>query len=117
MVQKRLVAQTVPVKNHANAAKSPANYFYLHILRNVNSCLVRAYVSVMENTHPTALAYLRTSSAANVGGDSDVRQRTAIAAYASANGLEIVGEFYDAAVSGADPVESRPGFAAMLEPD
>ena len=26
-----------------------------------------------------------------------------------------MGEFYDAAVSGADPIESRPGFAAMLE--
>jgi DNA invertase Pin-like site-specific DNA recombinase len=26
-----------------------------------------------------------------------------------------VGEFYDAAVSGADPIDARPGFAAMLE--
>jgi DNA invertase Pin-like site-specific DNA recombinase len=26
-----------------------------------------------------------------------------------------VGEFYDAAVSGADPIDTRPGFAAMLE--
>jgi DNA invertase Pin-like site-specific DNA recombinase len=26
-----------------------------------------------------------------------------------------VGEFYDAAVSGADPIEARPGFAAMLD--
>lgn len=62
-----------------------------------------------------ALAYLRTSSAANVGGDSDVRQRTAIEAYAKAHGVEIVDQFYDAAVSGADPVETRPGFAAMLD--
>jgi DNA invertase Pin-like site-specific DNA recombinase len=62
-----------------------------------------------------ALAYLRTSSAANVGGDSDVRQRLAIEAYARANGIEVVQEFYDAAVSGADPVETRPGFAAMLD--
>jgi DNA invertase Pin-like site-specific DNA recombinase len=61
-----------------------------------------------------ALSYLRTSSAANVDGDSSARQREAIQRYAAANGLEIVGEFYDAAVSGADPVESRPGFAAML---
>lgn len=64
---------------------------------------------------PTALAYLRTSSATNVGGDSDVRQRIAIAAYTDANGIELIGEFYDAAVSGADPVETRPGFAAMLD--
>jgi DNA invertase Pin-like site-specific DNA recombinase len=64
-----------------------------------------------------AIAYLRTSSAANVGADkdSDRRQREAIAAFASRAGYELVGEFYDAAVSGADPVDTRPGFAAMLE--
>jgi DNA invertase Pin-like site-specific DNA recombinase len=62
-----------------------------------------------------AIAYLRTSSAANVDGDSSIRQQAAIAAYAKAAGLEIVETFYDAAVSGADPVTDRPGFAAMLE--
>ena len=64
-----------------------------------------------------ALAYLRTSSAANVGPDrdSDARQRLAVARHAQAAGLAIVGEFHDAAVSGADPVEDRPGFAAMLD--
>jgi DNA invertase Pin-like site-specific DNA recombinase len=62
-----------------------------------------------------ALAYLRTSSAANVEGDSADRQRAAIARFAQAHGHELVGEFDDAAVSGADPIESRPGFAAMLE--
>lgn len=64
-----------------------------------------------------AVAYLRTSSAGNVGQDkdSDKRQRAAIDAYAKASGVEIVGEYYDAAVSGADPVGERPGFAAMLE--
>jgi DNA invertase Pin-like site-specific DNA recombinase len=62
-----------------------------------------------------ALAYLRTSSAQNVGGDSDQRQREAITRFAHAQGYELAGEFYDAAVSGADPIESRPGFAAMLE--
>ena len=30
-------------------------------------------------------------------------------------GYEIVEEFYDAAVSGADPIETRAAFAAMLE--
>jgi DNA invertase Pin-like site-specific DNA recombinase len=62
-----------------------------------------------------ALAYLRTSSAQNVGGDSEQRQREAIERFARAHGHELVGEFYDAAVSGADPIETRPGFAAMLE--
>ena len=64
-----------------------------------------------------AVAYLRTSSAANVGGDKDSarRQRLAIDRYAGAAGLEVVAGFADEAVSGADPVETRPGFAAMLE--
>ena len=64
-----------------------------------------------------AIAYLRTSSAANVGSDrdSDKRQRAAIAAYAKRAGYQIVCEFYDAAVSGADPIHERAGFASMLE--
>jgi DNA invertase Pin-like site-specific DNA recombinase len=64
-----------------------------------------------------AFAYLRTSSAANVGPekDSDKRQRAAIAAFARAHGYRIVSEFYDAAVSGADPIGERPGFEAMLK--
>jgi hypothetical protein len=33
----------------------------------------------------------------------------------SASAPKIVEEFYDAAVSGADPVSERPGFAQMLE--
>jgi DNA invertase Pin-like site-specific DNA recombinase len=64
-----------------------------------------------------AVAYLRTSSAANVGADKDSekRQRAAIIAYAKTAGIEIVDWFNDAAVSGADPVDDRPGFAAMLK--
>jgi DNA invertase Pin-like site-specific DNA recombinase len=64
-----------------------------------------------------AVAYLRTSSRANVGPDkdSDKRQFAAIHAYAKAAGFEIVETFYDAAVSGADRVDDRPGFAKMLE--
>ena len=63
-----------------------------------------------------AVAYLRTSSAANVGDhkDSDKRQRASIAAFARARRYRLVGEYYDAAVSGADPINSRPGFMAML---
>ncbi|MFO1132202.1 MAG: recombinase family protein [Hyphomicrobiales bacterium] len=64
-----------------------------------------------------AVAYLRTSSAANVGADkdSDKRQLAAIRAFAEANRFEVVGVYYDAAVSGADPVTERPGFMEMLE--
>ncbi len=64
-----------------------------------------------------AVAYLRTSSAANVGSDkdSDKRQRAAIEGYAKRAGLALVGEFTDAAVSGADPIETRRGFAELLD--
>ena len=61
-----------------------------------------------------AVAYLRTSSATNVAGDSGERQRQAIAQYAAAAGLQLVAEFYDAAVSGADPLDQRAGFSRML---
>ena len=66
----------------------------------------------MANRCQPAVAYLRTSSAASVGADkdSDKRQRAAIEAFAT-----IVGEYYDAAVSGADAVDQRPGFAEMLQ--
>lgn len=59
---------------------------------------------------------MRTSSATNVGEgkDSEARQRKAIDRYANSAGIVIVDWFYDAAVSGADPIEARPGFAAAL---
>ena len=64
-----------------------------------------------------AIAYIRTSSAANVGADKDSaqRQRAAIAAFAKLAGFDLVAEFNDEAVSGADAIESRPGFAALLD--
>jgi DNA invertase Pin-like site-specific DNA recombinase len=64
-----------------------------------------------------AVAYIRTSSAANVGADkdSDKRQRAAIEGYGKRAGFALVGEFNDAAVSGADPIEIRPGFASLLD--
>jgi DNA invertase Pin-like site-specific DNA recombinase len=65
----------------------------------------------------TAFAYLRTSSAANVGEDKDSHQRqaAAIETYTKRAGIEIIGSYYDEAVKGSDPIETRPGFAAMLE--
>jgi DNA invertase Pin-like site-specific DNA recombinase len=70
----------------------------------------------MANKRKEAIGYLRTSSAANVGEgkDSELRQRKAIEGYAKAAGFVIVDWFYDAAVSGTDPIETRPGFAAAL---
>jgi DNA invertase Pin-like site-specific DNA recombinase len=79
------------------------------ILENENSLRYKVAVK-------TACAYYRTSSATNVGNDKDSlkRQQDAVRAYASSAGLEVVREYYDAAVSGADPVESREGFSEML---
>src|SRR4051812_11663651 len=64
-----------------------------------------------------AVAYLRTSSAANVGADKDSerRQQEAIQGFAGRAGYQVVEWFYDAAVSGADALASRAGFAAMLK--
>ncbi len=65
-----------------------------------------------------AVAYMRTSSAANVGEDKDSlpRQRAAIESYAKSAGYEIADSdwFYDPAVKGADHIWLRPGFADML---
>lgn len=65
----------------------------------------------------SAVAYYRTSSATNVGGDKDSlrRQQEAVASYAKRHGITIAAEFYDAAVSGADHIGERPGFAALLD--
>ena len=67
-------------------------------------------------TQEEVVAYFRTSSAANVGEDKDSlsRQRAAVSAFANRHQYELVGEFYDAAVSGADAIEDRAGFAALL---
>jgi DNA invertase Pin-like site-specific DNA recombinase len=64
-----------------------------------------------------SVAYLRTSSGANVGPDKDSekRQRAAIQCYARRAGITIVEWFYDPGVKGADPIETRPGFAALLD--
>jgi DNA invertase Pin-like site-specific DNA recombinase len=63
-----------------------------------------------------AIAYLRTSSASGLGEDRDsqARQRRAISAYAKRARYELVAEFADEAVRGADLIETRAGFKAML---
>ena len=64
----------------------------------------------------TAVAYYRTSSASNVGSDKDSlkRQKEAVHSYAKQNKIKIVQEYYDASVSGADPIDARDGFSDML---
>src|SRR5215470_9822108 len=65
----------------------------------------------------SAFGYTRTSSATNCGEDKDSvpRQRKAIQAYANKAGYRIDQWFEDNDVKGADPIDSRPGFAAMIE--
>jgi DNA invertase Pin-like site-specific DNA recombinase len=64
-----------------------------------------------------AVGYVRTSSAANIGADKDSekRQHRAIEGFAKSAGYELVDRFNDPAVSGADPIEVRPGFSALLD--
>jgi DNA invertase Pin-like site-specific DNA recombinase len=64
-----------------------------------------------------AVAYMRTSSGTNAGvdKDSEKRQRAAIQRHARRSGITVVDWFYDVDVSGADPIETRPGFAALLD--
>lgn len=62
-----------------------------------------------------ATAYLRTSSSTNVDGDSPHRQNDAVMAYAERQGVEVVSCFWDAAVSGADALDQRPGFSALMQ--
>ena len=88
--------------------------------RRVFSKAPRKTGNIMARTDKSrapALAYLRTSSAANVGADKDSerRQRLAVSGFADRAGFQIVDEFRDEAVSGKDPIEGRPGFAALLE--
>jgi DNA invertase Pin-like site-specific DNA recombinase len=69
------------------------------------------------NNREPAVAYFRTSSASNVGENRDSlnRQRAVIRAFADSHGYGVIDEFYDPAVSGSDPIEDRPGFAALLD--
>jgi DNA invertase Pin-like site-specific DNA recombinase len=63
-----------------------------------------------------AVAYFRTSSETNAGADKDPlkRQREAVMNFAKATGYDVIAEYTDEGVKGADPVDERPGFAAML---
>jgi len=74
-------------------------------------------IYMLRKLKQTAVAYLRTSSAANIGEDKDStkRQRAAIAGFAKRAGFDLVDEFSDPGVSGADPIAERPGFGELLD--
>ena len=72
-------------------------------------------VMATEGKKRFAYGYMRTSSnTIGTDKDSEKRQRAAIEGYADANGITVVGWYYDKAVRGSDPVAARPGFADML---
>jgi DNA invertase Pin-like site-specific DNA recombinase len=73
-------------------------------------------MTVVGDSAMKAVCYYRTSSRTNIGFDKDSlpRQQTAVRAYAKANGIQIVDEFYDEAVSGTDAIDARAGFSEML---
>ena len=94
------VLARVPLRRSASAKAlaSVASSLYLILMNSVQFLvekLAMARVAASENRveRVKALAYLRTSSAANVGGDSDKRQREAIQSFAKAQGYELAGEF------------------------
>ena len=62
-----------------------------------------------------AISYMRTSSASSLDGDSETRQKLAIENFAKLHNYEIVGEFWDQAVSGCDDIGDRPEFNAMMD--
>ena len=62
-----------------------------------------------------AVIYLRTSSQTNLDGDSEMRQKDAVARYADLNGYKIVNGAYDQAVSASDMPLDRKGFAELAE--
>ena len=62
-----------------------------------------------------AVMYLRTSSATNLEGDSEERQKEAIRTFADQQGYEIVSGAYDQAVKGSDSIHEREGFAQLIQ--
>ena len=66
------------------------------------------------NSTVRAVSYLRVSSVGQIDGDGLDRQRDAIADYASRQGIELVGEYRDEAVSGTVDHADRDGFRELV---
>lgn len=61
------------------------------------------------------MSYVRVSTPGQVEGDGFPRQREAIDGYATKAGIQLVGEFADAGVSGTLPLGERPGLTELFE--
>jgi DNA invertase Pin-like site-specific DNA recombinase len=88
-----------------------------HVDRLCRNAMAANGMKTRRKERRKVVACCRISSATNVGADKDSekRQRVAIEAFAKRAGLDIVDWFYEPAVSGADPLEVRPGFSALLD--
>ena len=62
-----------------------------------------------------AVRYIRTSSASNLEGDSEDRQKDAIAKFADSQGYDVVSGAWDQAVKGSDSIHEREGFAELIQ--
>lgn len=62
-----------------------------------------------------AVSYVRVSGKGQVDGDGPERQRQAILKFATANGIELLGEYLDLGVSGTTELGARLGLAALLD--
>jgi DNA invertase Pin-like site-specific DNA recombinase len=62
-----------------------------------------------------ALAYGRVSGRGQIDGDGFPRQRDTIARYVRTHGLDVVGEYRDAGVSGTRDLDDREGLAELIQ--
>lgn len=65
-------------------------------------------------TRVAAVGYLRVSGKGQVKGDGFPRQREAVARYAAAQRIEMVGEYLDQGVSGRRELEDREGLSELF---
>ena len=99
--------------------RRPSSASKTAITRLANQGQIRYLGKVVARTNKSrvpALAYYRTESRPPASATKTARHdKRRLRAAPERAGFEIVAEFYDAAVSGADPIQDRPGFAALLD--
>jgi DNA invertase Pin-like site-specific DNA recombinase len=80
------------------------------VLTTNTVCVRKVCMKIKEK----AFGYLRTSGKGQIGNDGFPRQREAITRYTKANGIELVQEFGDEAVTGTVDAMDRPGLTDLF---